>query len=184
MSDYSFAIEVFKTFTPYVLATVVYYFWHVQKGKEVIASESKNVIMQLNEVSDLGSNIFGLIFEKVNHRNVDEKSLSKEELKTLENALNSYEIKFKDVLNSLDFLEGAINDNNIKKIREMAFLCFYCALDEYHTKIIHLELNEYKDNEDMVDQNVKLQNEITEMKKMLYVYALYKTNIVSRTLKL
>ncbi|QOW49499.1 hypothetical protein G0029_06640 [Acinetobacter sp. YH12138] len=41
--------ELIKLFTPFFITLIVYYVWHKQKGKEVIASEAKSLLKNLLE---------------------------------------------------------------------------------------------------------------------------------------
>ncbi|RDF49115.1 hypothetical protein DWA13_20515 [Acinetobacter baumannii] len=45
-------IEIIKIATPYILAFIVYLVWHVQKEKEVISSEARNLLNLLNNYTN------------------------------------------------------------------------------------------------------------------------------------
>lgn len=49
--------ETFKGWTPFIVATVVYFVWHKQKGKEVIANEAKEYIYNLNKLESIQTEI-------------------------------------------------------------------------------------------------------------------------------
>lgn len=59
------ALEIIKALTPFILALIVYFIWHKQKEKEVIATEAKNSIALLNAMSTANDELYEIMRDMI-----------------------------------------------------------------------------------------------------------------------
>ncbi|HCA5020459.1 hypothetical protein [Acinetobacter baumannii] len=93
--------ELFKVVTPFIIALVVYNFWHRQKSKEVLANEFKELLKNILEEAYLSS-----MLKIENQTSLD---VIKEKIERLE-TLN--QIIFRNSL----FIQVCINDTKVDNV--------------------------------------------------------------------
>ena len=190
-------LEIIKTLTPYFVALGVYMFWHVQKEKEVLANESKNLIMKLNELLETGSKlttdideiVFGVNSEEIIHESDyvhTYRSLSKLALESLE----LHKKKAQEIFSALGFLNDALKDNSLaeeavqfKKIVEKEIDYIRRILLD-HKKPPHemmgIDLNECEYIESL---HSALVFETVKIKKKFLKYALFRNRMITSQVK-
>lgn len=186
-------LEIFKALTPYLVALGVYLFWHVQKEKEVIANESKNLIMKLNELLDTGSKLIIDIREIVIGVNSDEilhesdyvstyRSLSKLALESLE----LHKKKAQEVFSALGFLNDALKDKSLtedasqfKKTVEREIDYIRRILLDHKNQPHEMRGIGLNECEFVESQHTALVYETLEIKKKFLKYALFRNRMIT-----
>ncbi len=172
--------EILKFLTPYILAGVVYLFWHLQKEKEVLANESKNLILKLNEIMDAS----GDLFDQIKMLHPKQKDISAEQIVNLKNNLISFKLKISLILDSMDFLREAIDS---VEIIDIAFNCnnvLMKVFNEYQNQASKLVKNEMTMT---IDELVEVHNNLVDIaskvKKTFFQYALFRNRKMSSIVK-
>lgn len=144
-------LEYFKAFTPFIIAFIVYIVWHFQKSNEVLANESKNLIAQINETMQLGSEAMDLLRNAyVNYEKIPEG------LSSLKSKLSDLKIKIKTTTGTLSFLSEAIGDKELENLS----LDYWTKMNKLYNGF-YLEMNK-------VENKVRFQEKDDEYIIMLY----------------
>jgi hypothetical protein len=102
-------IEIFKIATPYILAFMVYLVWHVQKEKEVISSEARNLLNLMNNFA----NELREFERNLENKSVDDGDGFKN---SLDRTLNRLTDLHDEIFNSIDFISIAARDIDLYKL--------------------------------------------------------------------
>ncbi|WP_312057064.1 hypothetical protein [Acinetobacter courvalinii] len=190
-------LEIFKAFTPYIVALGVYLFWHIQKEKEVIASEAKNLIMKLNTFIEETSNLH---FELLRIRSdVNKEYPLPDDLyvrRYIEVAaqkgekLENYYSKINEVLSPLHFLNDSLEDNNFNNNLGKFSDAVHMLIAEY-SKLLVDNFESYDDliseihyRQDTATNALnELMTQVFNTKKILLRYALYRSRIITSNIK-
>lgn len=109
-------LETEKLLSPWLLALVVYWVWHKQKGKEVISNESIKIINKLNEIRDISEKMYVSFIKNSDDYFLESQSYYKIQrdiefnLKTLNSLIKAYKNKKDTKLEELisDFRQTSI----------------------------------------------------------------------------
>lgn len=175
-------IELFKISTPYILAFIVYLVWHIQKEKEVIANEAKNLLILLNEGVDVSSKLLKelnrITYKITPMTSPDEK---KELFNGIEEYINLLDSKFMEVFNSLNFIGSAVIDTELYDCITDYLNLIEKILEKYYKKTLEetniSSLSEFK------DLHYDLIKETREIKKVVLKHALFRKRYFLSLLK-
>lgn len=163
-------LEYIKTFTPFLLAIFVYFVWHFQKSNEVLASESKNLISQINELMQLNSEIMSIIRNSFSYK-------SEENLKVIEIKMNDFEIKTDILLGTFNFLILAIGESKTSSTWIDWIYGFKRAHVMYCIEMTKINSG-YTFQEDDENLILNIHNELVmncnRLKKVFLTYAMYR----------
>ncbi|MEN5171492.1 hypothetical protein ABE427_01965 [Acinetobacter higginsii] len=192
MENFSFkdALEIFKALTPYIVAFGVYLFWHVQKEKEVIAEEAKELILKINNLINLSGRLYEEIFfkyaEYTEIRNYDIDELSKRVKESIESARSSltpYELKISEIFTALDFLNDSVQDKDLIIAIENYKFSVQKGLYNFSDKIIEIpNLGVQHDQPESSLLKIRESHEslihvTSELKKTIIKYALFRSRL-------
>lgn len=155
--------ETFKGWTPYIMGIVVYWIWHKQKGKEVIANEAKSIILKIIEVEKLNNSISN----KIAYMN------EKTNTKLLKDEILEFQYKTDDLHRDFDFIYEIIKNKDIKKVLDKYLAQSTLSIVRYNA-LLKSEISK----ENKRDVAIGLQREYIncgiKIKKYLMKYILYK----------
>jgi len=155
----------FKALTPYILALIVLVIWHWQKGKEVIANESKETIKNLLQIRELSINLIHNKFE-------DKTEIIKQ--------LSEFKEKSESIYRSILFLENSKMVSGLDSLHKQYYVTY---VDIYHPidiSINKVDIDKIKNiikNEKNISNLIIFNNTCSEIIKILYPYSLYKFNL-------
>lgn len=171
MSYAQITFELLKFLTPYILACVVYLFWHIQKEKEVLATESKLLINRLNDVIDNSGEVFDLIAGLYLRKD----NLLKEDFEFLKNRLINFKIKIDSAIDSLDFLSEAINDKQLNESNINNSHKMLKVLQTYEIEVSSLEIQKQNLSiEELVEVHNNIVDVVNSVKSTYLEFALFR----------
>ncbi|MGN5756787.1 hypothetical protein ACNQO8_19480 [Acinetobacter calcoaceticus] len=100
-------IEIIKIATPYILAFIVYLVWHVQKEKEVISSEARNLLNLLNNYTNESRRFETEVERTYRKETLEEKNSS---VSFLDDELKKLFDLHDEIFNSIDFISSSVLD--------------------------------------------------------------------------
>lgn len=169
-TDFDF-FEIIKIVSPWLLAITVYFVWHWQKEKEVIANETKDILQIIDglKISYLSLYIqYHLYINSNEHFDNEQFQQSKDE---------NYKIE-KEFTAKINFLLTLITDDEIYKI--------YKKFELNEAKFSSTQLL-FEGHQDQVDffktLSEKIDEDLNQLKIKLVGYAMYKNKIKSRNKK-
>lgn len=164
------ALELFKLFTPFIIASIVYLIWHKQKEKEVIATEAKNTIALLNAMSSMTDELIQLI-----HTTIDTYP-TREMHKNFNEKIDELDKKRLEIFYSALFICDAKKDIPLERIFAQLDYEFNSTLSKFkifsQELIVGLDINESKPLADKYYHALIANN--YAYKKILLEFALYR----------
>lgn len=162
-------IEIIKIATPYILAFIVYLVWHVQKEKEVISSEARNLLNLLNNYTNESRRFEKEVERTYRKETLEEKNSS---VSFLDDELNKLFDLHDEIFNSIDFISSSVLDvdlfdhtiNYLDAVRKI--------LKQYSECLSHEKYFESKDNLKK-DRKVIL-DETYKLKKVILTHVLFR----------
>lgn len=160
--------ETIKIVSPWLLALLVYLVWHLQKEKEVIANETKDILKLIDELKNSFASVYVQYHLYINnHKHFSEESLQ-------EAKVENYKIS-KDFLAKVEFLLTLIKDNQISEIYEKI------GLNEAKFSATQLMFEgEMEDVEFLRTLSDRIEQDLDQLKVKLVGYVMYKNRIRSR----
>ncbi|WP_336948787.1 hypothetical protein [Acinetobacter junii] len=158
-------IEIFKIATPYILAFIVYLVWHVQKEKEVISSEARNLLNLLNNFT----NEFRDFEKKLKRKNTQDE-LSSDDI--LGDELNNLFDLHDEIFNSIDFISSSVLDVDLFKLSKNYVQAVRKILREYSKCLSNDEYIQCK--ESLKEDRAILLGETREFKKVVLNHVLFR----------
>jgi hypothetical protein len=152
--------ETFKAWTPYIMGLIVFSIWHFQKGKEVIANESKEIIKNINIYK---SNIFDLMNEAIRYKkekNTNGFIESDKYINTL--------IVLKNLSSNIEFL---LDSTDNKKLLDLV-----SRIGEFHFDLEDLYIKYIEDSichSELFSKIDEIYKTLDSIKKIALGYALY-----------
>ncbi|MCU4502084.1 hypothetical protein KTI78_02775 [Acinetobacter sp. WU_MDCI_Abxe161] len=173
MDNCSF-LEYFKAFTPFIIAFIVYIVWHFQKSNEVLANESKNLIVQINETMLLASEAMDLLRNAyINYEKIPDG------LSSLNSKLSDFKIKIHTTTGTLSFLSEAIGD---KELEDLSYEYWnkmntiYNGFDLEMNKVENRVRFQEKDDEYIIMQYNNVADISNKIKRSYMGYAMYRNS--------
>lgn len=164
--------DIFKAITPFLVVIFVYLAWHLQKGKEVIASEAKNILVKLNELMDLNNRGYIKFREALR---ILESAESLEEISRIHemvrDILFSLELKKNEIFLLLEFLEEATLDKDFKDECARFKIAVSNGLQDFNSKF---DTNNSISIRPLSDTNSFMEKAISKLKKSILKYAMYR----------
>lgn len=157
--DWDIAYKYFQTILTVVIAGVVYFLWHKQKGKEVISIEAKEIFKLLEEASSKSHQIFEQMLVMATQGKVP-NDFDKETILEFRN-MNI------EILKRLDFIRYKNTNKNTLSLID-AFS------ESYADFIMHYFRNDNMNLEKMMSDENRYRDIIYDLRKDMYEYALYK----------
>jgi len=157
--DWDIAYKYFQTILTVVIAGVVYFLWHKQKGKEVISIEAKEIFKLLEEASSKSHQIFEQMLIMATQGKVP-NDFDKETILEFRN-MNI------EILKRLDFIRYKNTNKNTLSLID-AFS------ESYADFIMHYFRNDNMNLEKMMSDENRYRDIIYDLRKDMYEYALYK----------
>lgn len=157
-------LEIIKLLSPWFLAVAVYWIWHKQKEKEVIANESKDLLKIIDELNSSYSMIFvqhHLYMNSNKHFDEDYYQKAKEKYNETEEVFN-FKIKF---------LLTLVQDKKISQVYERF------KLNQAKFTATQLLFENQDDLDFLQELNLRLGDELDQLKLKLVGYAMYKNKI-------
>jgi len=162
-------IEIIKIATPYILAFIVYLVWHVQKEKEVISSEARNLLNLLNNYTNESRRFEKEVERTYRKETLEEKNSS---VSFLDDELNKLFDLHDEIFNSIDFISSSVLDvdlfdhtiNYLDAVRKILKQYSECLSRE---KYFESKDNLKKDRKVILDETYKL-------KKVILTHVLFK----------
>lgn len=159
--------ETFKGFTPYIMGIVVYWIWHKQKEKEVIANEA-NEILKITDDLKLSYTMTYLHYHtNINNSGIFNYDDFKESIDKEHRIREEFTLK-------IQFLLTVIEDNEISKIyknyrlNEAKFSTIPIIYENKNTELVEALR--------IIDQ--RLEEDLKALKLKLAKYAMYKNKII------
>lgn len=162
-------IEIIKIATPYILAFIVYLVWHVQKEKEVISSEARNLLNLLNNYTNESRR-----FEKEVERTYRKETLEEKNSSVgfLDDELNKLFDLHDEIFNSIDFISSSVLDVDLFDHTRNYLDAVRKILKQYSECLSHEKYFESKDNFKK-DRKVIL-DETYKLKKVILTHVLFR----------
>lgn len=157
--DWDIAYKYFQTILTVLIAGSVYFLWHKQKGKEVISNEAKEIFKLLEQASSKSHQIFEQMLIMATQGKVP-NDFDKEILIEFRN-MNV------EILKRLDFIRYKnTNKNTLSLIDTFS--------ESYADFMMHYFRNDNMDLEQMMSDENRYRDIISDLRKDMYEYALYK----------
>ncbi|WP_151738978.1 hypothetical protein [Acinetobacter sp. TUM15099] len=162
-------IEIIKIATPYILALIVYLVWHVQKEKEVISSEARNLLNLLNNYNNESRRFEKEVERTYRKETLEEKSSS---VSFLDDELNKLFDLHEEIFNSIDFISSSVLDVDLFDHTRNYLDAVIKILEQYSKCRSHEKYFEIKDNLKK-DRKVILE-ETYKLKKVILTHVLFR----------
>lgn len=157
--DWDIAYKYFQTILTVLIAGSVYFLWHKQKGKEVISNEAKEIFKLLEQASSKSHQIFEQMLIIATQGKVP-NDFDKETLIEFRN-MNV------EILKRLDFIRYKNTNKNTLSLIEM-------FSESYADFMMHYFRNDNMNLEQMMSDENRYRDIISDLRKDMYEYALYK----------
>lgn len=157
--DWDIAYKYFQTILTVLIAGSVYFLWHKQKGKEVISNEAKEIFKLLEQASSKSHQIFEQMLIMATQGKVP-NDFDKETLIEFRN-MNV------EILKRLDFIRYKNTNKNTLSLIEM-------FSESYADFMMHYFRNDNMNLEQMMSDENRYRDIISDLRKDMYEYALYK----------
>ena len=171
-------LEYFKALTPFILAIFVYLVWHFQKSNEVLASESKNLITQINDLMQINNDLMYSLRNNFSVNFVNEETIS-----GLKSKLSEFDLKINLFFGTFNFLIEAIGENKLTLIWldwaygfKRAHKNYCMIMSKIESKHNFLE----EDENSLVDIHNFLVMDCNKLKRVFLDYAMYRNTWVFR----
>lgn len=162
-------IEIIKIATPYILAFIVYLVWHVQKEKEVISSEARNLLNLLNNYTNESRRFETEVERTYRKETLEEKNSS---VSFLDDELNKLFDLHDEIFNSIDFISSSVLDVDLFDHTRNYLDAVIRILEQYskcrsYEKYFEIKDNLKKDRKVILDETYKL-------KKVILTHVLFR----------
>lgn len=157
-------LELTKLLSPWLLAGIAYWIWHKQKEKEIIANESKDLLKIIDELKSSYSMIYVQYHLYINSNEYFDKDY-------YQKAKNEYNETEKTFTSKITLLLTLIQDTKISLIYEKI------KLDQAKFAANILLFKNQEDVNSLQELDIRLENELNQLKFKLVYYAMYKNKI-------